>query len=256
MLADELIALRCAGARRAFERDELPDDIGGAYRTAARALGLDGGRVAAWKLGATTAGTRKLFSTDTVYFGALTEAEVWIAGESPPHRPPPLFRAEAEIAFRLQKDVEIGSAGSIVADFDPEMIFDAWCPALEAPYSCIENMAEAGLVALLADRCAAGALFLSQPRADVLDPAIDEQFAIIVDGTMVAAGTAPAALLMSPMAAALDFLVRAGEAGMPLAKGQWISTGGITPCIDLPVDGRSITLRHAGRDQFALDLVI
>lgn len=254
MLAEKLIALRRAKMRRPFELDEFPANVEEAYRVAARTLALDGRRIAAWKLGATTAGTRNAFATDTVYFGAITEAEIWVSGECSSHLPPPVFRAEAEIAFRLAIDIEAADATAVMLELAPAAIFDAWAPALEAPYSCIENIPEVGLTALLADRCAAGALFLATPRADIADPAIDQQIAIAIDGEIAAAGSASTSLLMSPMAAALEFLSIAPTQGAVLSKGQWVSTGGITPCIELPVDGRVIELQLGGRSVFDLDL--
>lgn len=255
MKPEDLIALRAACARRVFGDDELPTNGDDAYRVAARAVELAGKPIAAWKLGATTAGTRATFNTETIYFGALHPDEVWVAGQCQAHVPPPVFRAEAEIAFRLARDIAPDEAADLASNAAPEALFDAWTPALEAPYSCIVNIPEAGLAGLLADRCAAGALFLGAPRGNVLDPAILGEIAILIAGEVAAAASAPTALLMSPIEAARGFLVEAGRQGASLTCGQWISTGGITPCIDLPGDGRTIGLTFAGELVFTLDLV-
>lgn len=255
MTPGDLIALRAARARRVFAPTELPVDTTAAYAVADQTAALAGRRIAAWKLGATTAGTRTTFSTDTIYFGALHADEVWMAGESGAHMPPPVFRAEAEIAVRLAMDIATHEAAHSAAHKPTAELFDAWAPALEAPYSCIVNIPEAGLVALLADRCAAGCLFLGTPRGDVRASAIDSEIAILIGGTVAASATAPKALLMSPIEAARGFIAEAGRQGVALARGQWISTGGITPCIDLPVDGTAIGLTFGGDEVFTLDLL-
>jgi len=251
----DLLALRSGHARRVLAPVDLPADPDAAYALAAETVRQAGKSVAAWKLGATTAGTRATFATETIYFGALHRDEVWVAGESPAHMPPPVFRAEAEIAFRLAIDIAAADAVHLAANTPSAVLFDAWTPALEAPYSCIINIPEAGLTALLSDRCAAGALFLGTPRHDVRDSAIDGEIAILIDGAVAAVATAPKALLMSPIEAARGFIIEAGRQDVALARGQWISTGGITPCIDLPSDGTPIGLSFAGEAVFTLDLL-
>ena len=252
---EDVLALRAARARRVVSPCELPADTSAAYALARQTVALAGRPVAAWKLGATTPGTRATFQTETIYFGAIHQEEVWVAGESPAHLPPPVFRAEAEIAFRIACDVTPGKAAFVAANTPCAALFDAWAPALEAPYSCIVNIPEAGLVALLSDRCAAGALFLGPARANVLDPSIDSEIAILIGGDVVASAKASEALLMSPIEAARDFIAEAGRQGIALTRGQWISTGGITPCIDLPVDGTAIGLAFARETVFTLDLL-
>lgn len=256
MLVDELNALRQARRARTFVLDELPVDVSAAYAVAATTLARTQRPASAWKLGATTAGTRVNFSTETIYFGGLMKHEVWYAGESPPHVVPPVWQAEAEIAFRLARDIPASEAAGGAIGCSDDTLFDAWTPALEAPYSCIENVADAGLRALLSDRCASGALFLGPPREDVASAAIDSEIAILIGGQVAASGSAAAALLMSPIIAARGFLEQAGRHGFALTRGQWVSTGGITPCIRLPADGTAIGLAVEGSEVFTLALAI
>lgn len=58
---------------------------------------------------------------------------------------------------------------------------------------------------------------------------------ILADGVVVAEGAAPASLLMTPQEAARRFLQVAADHGVSVRRGQWISTGGITPCVPLPL---------------------
>jgi 2-keto-4-pentenoate hydratase len=240
----DLIALRAHGRSRPVTASELPQTVAAAYDVAAATLGLLGTQAAGWKLGATTAGTRRTFATDEIYFGALGAEEIWDSAQSASPPAPPSLRGEAEIAFRLAVDVRCEDTNAALQR-SPAELFDAWAPAIEAPYTCVDNIPEAGLRALLMDRCAAGALYLGEPRQDIDDPAIDQTLEILVDGACVAKGAAHNSLLMTPVEAARGFLRVAAPQGVDVKRGQWISTGGITPCVTLPF-GQAIQLNLAG----------
>jgi 2-keto-4-pentenoate hydratase len=247
---EELIALRAGGQSRSFAASELPSSVAVAYDVAAATLGLLGSDPAGWKLGATTAATRRIFATDEVYYGALLADEIWdstLATEPPV---PPVLRGEAEIALRLAVDIRYDQSEAALESSAMEL-FDAWAPAIEAPYSCVREIAELGLRALLMDRCAAGALYLGEPRSNVEDPAMEQAIEITVDGVSVAEGAAHASLLMTPREAARRFLRVAAEQGVSVRRGQWISTGGITACVMLPL-GKPIQLSLGGKQIFNL----
>jgi 2-keto-4-pentenoate hydratase len=248
----ELIYLRRHGMRRRLAPPELPAGITAAYDLAAATIGLLGAPIAAWKLGATTAGTRRIFATEEFYFGALFADEVWSAGGDTAPPAPPQLQGEAEIAVRLAVDIAAEDSATAL-DSGAEALFDAWTPAIEAPYSAIENIAESGLRALLLDRCAAGGLYLGIPRPDIFDSAIGKTIEILADGVSIGRGAAGTSLLMPPLEAALGFLRVAAAQGVSVRRGQWISTGGITPCVPLPF-GRPIQLVFGGETVF--DLVV
>jgi 2-keto-4-pentenoate hydratase len=229
----ELISLRAHGRSRSVAPAELPPTVAAAYDMAAATLGLLGAQPAGWKLGATTAGTRRAFATDEVYYGALLPCEIWDSTQPGAPPAPRVLRGEAEIAFRIALDIPFADSEAALRSPDTD-IFDAWAPAIEAPYSCIDNIAEAGLRALLMDRCAAGALYLGEPRPDVHDPALEQMLEIFADNVCLAQGAAHTSLLMSPIDAARCFLQIAAVQGVSVHRGQWISTGGITPCVMLP----------------------
>lgn len=245
---EELIALRAGGQSRSFAASELPSSMRAAYAVAAATLGLPGSEPAGWKLGATTAATRRVFATDEVYFGALRADEIWDStlGAEPPV--PPVLQGEAEIGLRLAADIRYDQSEAALTSSATEL-FDAWAPAIEAPYSCVREIEELGLRALVMDRCAAGALYLGAPRSNVEDPAMEQSIEILVDGVAVAQGTAPASLLMTPLDAARRFLRVAAEHGVSVRRGQWISTGGITACVPLPL-GKPIQLTLGGKQIF------
>ncbi|UWZ86129.1 hypothetical protein [Occallatibacter riparius] len=248
----DLIALRHHGQSRPVETLELPATVAAAYDMAAATLGYLGTRAAGWKLGATTTATRRMFATEEIYFGALVAGEIWNSAQPGLPPAPPFLRGEAEIAFRLKVDIRCEES-EVALQASDSGLFDAWVPAIEAPYSCVANLAEAGLRALLMDRCAAGALYLGQPRPRIDDPAIEEMLEIEADGVSVAQGAANTSLIMSPVEAARGFLKVAAAQGVNVQRGQWISTGGITPCVTLPF-GKPLQLNLGGKQ--ALKFVV
>jgi 2-keto-4-pentenoate hydratase len=248
----DLIALRHHGQSRPVETSELPATVAAAYDMAAATLGYLGTQAAGWKLGATTAATRRLFATEEIYFGALLPGEIWDATQSAPPPAPPFLRGEAEIAFRLAVDLRCEDSELALRGSDADL-FDAWAPAIEAPYSCVANIAEMGLRSLLMDRCAAGALYLGERRPDINDPAIEQILEIEAEGVSVAQGAANTSLLMTPVEAARGFLKVAAAQGVNVLRGQWISTGGITPCVVLPF-GKPLQLNLGAKP--ALTLVV
>lgn len=188
---------------------------------------------AGWKLGGTTEFTRRLFAVDDVYFGALHESEVVTAGAEnaavPPH-PLAELKGEVEIALRIAQDTSS---------------FDAWCIALEMPSSPITNLVEVGVTALVADRCAAGCLVLGSPRS-LAELGGDPDFPILVEqaGSIVCEGHTKN-LLLPPRAAANRFLELAKSHGFTPSPGQWVSTGGLTPCVPLE-PGRRVEVHADG----------
>ncbi len=56
---------------------------------------------------------------------------------------------------------------------------------------------------------------------------------------------------MTPLEAARRFLQVAAEQGVSVRRSQWISTGGITACVMLPL-GKPIQLTLGGKQIFAL----
>jgi 2-keto-4-pentenoate hydratase len=248
----DLIEWRRRGLERPLASTDLPATVEAAYDFAQATVRTLGRPVAAWKLGATTAATRRAFATEEVYFGALLDSEAWFSesGDAPPA--PHRLRGEAEIAFRLACDIPPEESQEILSD-GPGQIFDGWAPAIEAPYSCVENLLELGLRALLMDRCAAGALYLGAVRTQMDDPSMMRELEIFAGTDLLAQGSAGDALLMPPIDAARVFLAMAGRDGVDVQRGQWISTGGITPCVALPF-GEPVRLVQGGKTVFEVVL--
>ena len=237
LLASDLFNLRqsrisvpAAGVAR------LPSNAAAAYRVAFELAALQGCSIGAWKLGATTEGTRAAFATEEIYFGAILDNEIFSGTVLDLTRQGairlPRYCGEAEIALRIACDLSADEAAHLT---DTAGLFDAYAPAVECPWSVVSDLPDAGLTALLMDRCASGALFLAAPRS--LDEKINTgTLAVKVDGREVAVGRAETALLMLPRDAALRAVQIIGATGHGLAAGQWISTGGITPCTEFSHD--------------------
>lgn len=238
--AETLVDLRRSGKRRDFAPGELAGSISEAYAVAARTVALEGRPVVAWKLGGVTAGMRAAFGAEDVVFGAICEGETGVAGDSGVPVPP-FFQSEAEIVLRLARDV---ATAADLARTDG--LFDAWAYALEAPYSPVANLPAAGLASLLSDRCATGALYMTQAFAMADAPAENVPLQIVQDSNVLAQGDIATGLLMPPRDAAIRFLELALAEGLSCTAGQWISTGGVTPCVPLQRDC-AVSLRFGGQ---------
>lgn len=225
-------------------------DLDEAYGRLLRATRGDARFGAAWKLGGTTPTTRAAFRVDKAYFGCLHESEVV-------HEPTAVavahlceLKGEVEIALRLSAAMadrtvadlrELQTAGPATGD----PIVDAWCVALEMPASAIINLPEAGIAALVADRCAAGCLALGRPRALDDDGWSGRAALVLEQGGVVLARGDIGCLVASPYECVVDFCAEAVAHGFRPRPGQWIATGGLTPCVGLQ-PGRRVAVRHNG----------
>ena len=185
--------------------------------------------VAAWKLGGTNAATRTAFGIDHLYFGPLFAAEILPHGGT---LRAPMLQCQVEIEIALR----IGQTGP-----------DAWCFAAELPVSALRDPARAGIAALVADRCGAGALVLG-PEYAIAPGDWPGEITLCIDGRPAARGNA-SVLLSDPAIIARDFIARAGNLGFAPEPGQWIATGGLTPCIPIPRRGQ-ISITIDGKPEF------
>lgn len=238
--ASDILLLRAADQYRSFRAEEIPKDDSAAYRLSLECIDGISENIAAWKLGGSTAITRAAFNTEKIYFGAMVESEVY----HPPHvgslcvKLP--LRGEAEIALRLACDI----TDEILEHPVSADIFDAYAPVIECPWSVVADLPQAGLRALLMDRCASGELLLTASRP--YDPAaLDGVLEIVADNTVLTSGRSSASLLMSPESAAIEALGAMLANGYRPTAGHWIATGGITACVPLPL-GTPFSLLYDG----------
>ena len=195
---------------------DLPASLEAAYGALAARQAAEPGLWGGWKLGGTNHASRAAFGVDRLYYGALARGEILqpAPGATVPGFPLIERKGEVEIALR------VGAAGTG---------FDAWCVALEMPASALTGLPGLGVVALVADRCAAGALLLGPLETGPL-PGAGARFAQRVNGEM-RADSGFDALTGMPDTLLADFLAMAAEHGAPVAPGHWVASGGITPCL-------------------------
>ncbi len=196
-------------------------DLSPAYGAVRNVVSSSGKRIAAWKLGGTTHSTQALFNVDQLYFGPLYSQELYGHGD----------RVDLTLA---ESKVEIELAARISPSCDGA---DAWCLCAELPSSPIADMPSAGASALVSDRCAAGALVLGpQTNTSYANGlASADALELRVNGTPMATGGL-SALTALPHAIVRDFLQLAPTHGFYPQPGQWIATGGLTPCVEVPRD--------------------
>lgn len=217
-----------------LEADDAPANLEAAYTAITAELRRDPLRWRAWKLGGTNAATRAAFQVRELYYGALAEDEIV---EEPGVAPGfPLFEKKGEVEIALR--VGPGGRG-----------YDAWCLSLEMPSSPILNLPAAGVAALVADRCGAGALVLGPVREGAVPSFEHARFALVVDGTTVSSSGVEA-LTGSPASILDDFLHLAHAHGLAPRAGDWVATGGITACCPLP-EGAHVEVKLDGRAEIS-----
>lgn len=220
--------LREKSSEIAFQDLNLNIGLDDAYSVMSSSIHNSNQAVGAWKLGGTNQKTQNTFKVSEPYFGALFCDEVVFITENKGSIPLlPSLKGEAEIALRIS---EFGAKKRNSGSEDVSLIFDAWSVAIEFPYSVFSDIPNSGIEALVADRCAAGALVLGPVNAG-LPP---EEFSISIEivGAAKSSGNQED-LLMSPVDAALGFRKHAFYGEFTLKAGQWVSTGGITDCLRL-----------------------
>jgi 2-keto-4-pentenoate hydratase len=226
----------------------LSIDLDDAYSVMSSAIQNSNQAVGAWKLGGTNQKTQNTFKVSEPYFGALFCDEVIFITEKKGSIPLlPSLKGEAEIALRIS---EFGAQKHNSGSDDASLIFDAWSVAIEFPYSVFSDIPDSGIEALVADRCAAGALVLGPVNVG-LPP---EEFSISIEivGAAKSCGNQED-LLMSPVDAALDFRKRAFCGEFDLEAGQWVSTGGITACLRLNKYD-TVKLEFCGETLYTLEI--
>lgn len=193
---------------------DLAPDLATTYRAMAAHLAAFPGPWAGWKLGGTNHASRAAFGVTTGYFGALAQSEILIQPEYAPDFALCEMKGEVEIALRLAAD---GKS------------HDAWCIALEMPASPIRDLVDLGVRALVADRCAAGALLLGPVHEGAFGGLSTSRFILRADGEDLSVADMTA-LVASPEELLAEFLALARETGFAPRPGDWIATGGITAC--------------------------
>ena len=198
----------------------VPATLKAAYAAQRDTLNADPARWGGWKLGGSNHASRAAFGVNSLYYGALDTSEILAQPQTAPGFPLCEMKGEVEIALRI---TETG--------------YDGWCVALEMPACPLDNLLALGVPvsvrALVADRCAAGALLLGPvqdgPLPDLSPDLSRARFTLSADGvTLSEAGLD--ALIAPPDTLLADFRALAATHGIRPRPGDWVATGGITAC--------------------------
>ncbi len=201
--------------------------IDDAYRISLALLArreADGERVVGKKIGATSKAVQDMLGVDRPDFGFLTDAmhvdgtAVAIAG----HLVAP--RAEAEIAFILNRDL----AGPGVTDADVLAATEAVCVCFEIVDSRIAGW-DIGIVDTIADNASCGVFVLGERRVDprTLDlPNL--RCEVVKNGHKISEGFG-SAVQGSPLTAVAWLANTLGAYAVPLKAGEIILSGSLVP---------------------------
>jgi 2-keto-4-pentenoate hydratase len=215
------------GARR-LSAAEKPATLEQAYAAVAALTRSDPDRWGGWKLGGSNHASRAAFGVDRLYYGALDRSEILMGPVRAPGFALHELKGEVEIALRISAD----GAGH-----------DAWCIALEMPSSPLQGLPGLGVAALVADRCAAGALLLGPIRQGRLPDLTTAHLAQSVNGAVLSEARPEDSLTATPEALLAEFIALARSHDAPVRPGHWVATGGITACLAYaPGDRVEVTL--------------
>jgi 2-keto-4-pentenoate hydratase len=195
---------------------EVPATLDLAYGAMADFTRADPDQWGGWKLGGSNHASRAAFGVDRLYYGALARSEILTSPALAPGFALHELKGEVEIALRISAD---GTG------------YDAWCIALEMPSSPLQGLPGLGVAALVADRCAAGALLLGPIRHGRLPDLAAAQLVQRVNGTVLCEARPAENLTAPPESLLAEFIALARAHAAPVAAGHWVATGGVTVCL-------------------------
>ena len=228
-LGDELYnALRSQQSIAPLTEREPDISIDDAYYISLRMLNRrleDGEKVVGKKIGVTSKVVQEMLGVHQPDFGFLTDAMTFANGAEVPvagHLISP--RAEAEIGFRLKKDLQ----GPGVTEADVLAATDAVMPCFEIVDSRIDNW-NIAIQDTVADNASCGVYVLSEQEADPngLDlPAL--KIRVWKNGEVLSEGLG-SAVQGNPLTAVAWLANTLGRFGIPFKAGEVILSGSLVP---------------------------
>jgi 2-keto-4-pentenoate hydratase len=188
-----------------------------------RRLDEHAGPAVGWKLAATSAAGQAHIGADGPLAGRLYERCLVQSGSVLDVTPMRMCAAEAEFAFRLARDVSATPTRADVLDAIGELI-----PVIEVPDSRFVDFLAAGLPSMIADAMCCGFLVLGRPVHAWQDELARQTVVMRRNGEVVARGSG-ADVLGDPVDALGWLAGRLHTAGMPLRRGDVVTTGACTP---------------------------
>lgn len=219
------------------EPANAPGSLESAYAAIRRLTARSPADWRGWKLGGSNHATQVAFGVEDPYFGPLHRSEILRTPRRAPGLPLCELKGEVEIALRIGPDGRR---------------HDAWAVALEMPASAVANLPRAGVAALVADRCGAGALVLGPIHQGALPDCGAVRFGLYRGATCLSEAGIEA-LIDAPERLLAGFVDAARALGFAPRPGDWVATGGITACCGF-TEGERILVR--ADDDPVLDLVV
>ncbi|MAK43164.1 MULTISPECIES: fumarylacetoacetate hydrolase family protein [Spongiibacter] len=228
-LGDELYnALRSQQSIAPLTEREPDITIDDAYYISLRMLNRrqeDGEKVVGKKIGVTSKVVQEMLGVHQPDFGFLTDAMTFANGAKVPvagHLISP--RAEAEIGFRLKKDLQ----GPGVTEADVLAATDAIMPCFEIVDSRIDNW-KIAIQDTVADNASCGVYVLGEQEADPKDfdlPAL--KIRVWKNGEILSEGLG-SAVQGNPLTAVAWLANTLGRFGIPFKAGEVILSGSLVP---------------------------
>lgn len=228
-LGDELYnALRSQQSIAPLTEREPDITIDDAYYISLRMLNRrqeDGEKVVGKKIGVTSKVVQEMLGVHQPDFGFLTDAMTFANGAKVPvagHLISP--RAEAEIGFRLKKDLQ----GPGVTEADVLAATDAIMPCFEIVDSRIDNW-KISIQDTVADNASCGVYVLGEQEADPKDfdlPAL--KIRVWKNGEILSEGLG-SAVQGNPLTAVAWLANTLGRFGIPFKAGEVILSGSLVP---------------------------
>jgi 2-keto-4-pentenoate hydratase len=182
---------------------------------------------AGWKLAATSAAGQAHIGADGPLVGRIYERCLVQSGAVLDATSMRMRAAEAEFAFRLAHDVS--PAGAAPTRAEVLAAIGQLIPAIEVPDSRFTDFLAAGLPSMVADGLCCAFLVLGPPVHDWHEAELAGQAVVMRrNGEVVASGSG-ADVLGDPVAALVWLAGRLHAAGMPLRRGDVVTTGACTP---------------------------
>jgi 2-keto-4-pentenoate hydratase len=227
-----------------------PESVTEAYQIQHKNILTTREPISAWKLGGTTKSTRDTFQTASLFYGPIFASSIYSYSESikldPKFREP---KGELELSFKLSSAVNTLTSEKLKNDKVFFNTIQSLYASVELPWSAFP-LPEAGLKVLIADYCASGALILGNelPWRENLIKNLSCDVYMKTKSTLLAQGSL-SQIIEGPLEALRGFLFLALEQKIPLKAGQIVASGGVSKCVNLPLD-EEITVDFNQLDQF------
>lgn len=227
----------CAPVRDLIGTDDLPSAYA-VQQGVVQARLADGATVVGRKIGATSKAVQDQLGVDQPDFGYLLNdmdvSDGAVTGKPISMRTLVQPRVEAEVAFRLAKDINPASEDEITIELVREAV-EVALPSLEIVDSRIENW-NIKFTDTVADNASSGLFVigtdakpLARPGIEGCNP-VDVVMSLTINGEERSAGTG-AACLGDPLEALRWLAVQAYRFGDPLRAGHLILSGALGPFV-------------------------